>query len=270
MLKRAKHRLLTRAAQNGGRATTVREWFPGVSFKILLAVSLVLLSLPLLAQRGQKQFAQTCGSCHGAQATGGAEGPNLIRSAIVRHDQNGNLIGQVIREGRPAKGMPPMLLNDTQIPDVVAYLHARVEESDRRSPGKPRDYSLKLLLTGNAESGKQFFARHCSTCHSVSGDLAHVATKYEPADLQARFLYPAGIPMAATITTNSGTQISGPVVFQDQFTIAIKDSGGWYRSWPISDVKFQVHDPLAAHLNLLQKYSEADMHNMFAYLETLK
>jgi len=238
---------------------------------LLLALPVVAQRTPSeAAQRGKKLFVQTCGFCHGAQATGGAEGPNLVLSAVVRHDENGNLIGPVIREGRPKKGMPPGLLTEGQIPDVVAYLHARVEEADRRSPDRPRDYSLKLLLTGNAEAGTQFFAAHCSTCHSASGDLAHIAMKYEPADLQARFLYPPDVSATATITTPEGKEISGPVVFQDQFTIAIEDRGGWYRSWPVQEVKIQIHDPLAGHLKLLSEYTEADVHNVFAYLETLK
>ncbi|MDQ2774153.1 MAG: c-type cytochrome, partial [Acidobacteriota bacterium] len=214
-------------------------------------------------------FTQTCGFCHGADATGG-EGPNLIRSALVRHDVSGNLIGPVIREGRPEKGMPPIPLNQKNIDDVVAYLHSRVQDSDRRSPARPRDYSLKLLLTGNATKGKQFFAEHCAGCHSPSGDLQHIAMKYEPADLQARFLYPADIPRTAIVTTDLGVQITGPIAFEDQFTIAVKNKDGWYRSWPKSEVKVQVRDPLAAHLQLLATYTQAEMHDVFAYLETLK
>jgi cytochrome c oxidase cbb3-type subunit 3 len=237
--------------------------WPRVTFSVLV------LALQLFGQRGQKQFAETCGFCHGVNATG-AEGPNLIRSALVRHDISGNLIGPVIREGRPEKGMPPIPLNQKQIDDIVAYLHSRVQESDRRSPARPRDYSLKLLLTGNAAAGKQFFAGHCGSCHSASGDLSRIASKYDPADLQARFLYPPDVAETATVTTNSGQRISGRIAFEDAFTIAIKDRDGWYRSWAKSEVKVQVSDPLAGHLELLHKYTQADMHDVFAYLETLK
>lgn len=223
------------------------------------------------AKRGQTQFAQTCGFCHGADANGGAEGPNLMRSALVRHDENGSLIGPVIRDGRPAKGMPAIPLNNNQIADVVAFLHKRLDESDRRSPRRP-DYDLKLLLTGDAAAGKTFFygAGGCSKCHSPTGDLAGIAKKYPPADLQSRFLYPSGIEKTATVTTSSGEQFKGNLFYVDQFRIAIKDASGWYHSWPRSEVKVRIHDPLAAHLELLPKYSEAGMHNMFAYLETLQ
>jgi cytochrome c oxidase cbb3-type subunit 3 len=35
-------------------------------------------------------------------------------------------------------------------------------------------------------------------------------------------------------------------------------------------VKLEVHDPLAAHRELTGKYTDADLHNLFAFLETLK
>src|SRR5438270_2238754 len=125
-------------------------------------------------KRGQAQFEQRCGFCHGPDANGGAEGPNLMRSGLVRHDDNGNLIGPVIRDGRPKKGMPPVPLSETQIADVVAYLHWRLKESDLTSPPNARESSLKLLLTGNADAGKAFFNGDglCNRCHSPSGDLA--------------------------------------------------------------------------------------------------
>jgi cytochrome c oxidase cbb3-type subunit III len=223
-------------------------------------------------KRGQAQFAQTCAFCHGPDATGGAEGPNLMRSGLVRHDDGGKLIGSVIRDGRPKKGMPAVPLSETQIADVVAYLHWRLMESDLTSPPNPREYSLKLLLTGNADAGKAFFngEGQCNRCHSPSGDLAGIANKYTPADLQARFLYPSEVPKVAVVTTTSGQQLKGTLAYQDPFTIAIKDADGWYHSWPANDVKLQIHDPVTAHLELLHKYRNADMHNLFAYLETLK
>jgi cytochrome c oxidase cbb3-type subunit III len=243
-----------------------------VALGVALGVSLGVALGQELAKRGQAQFAQTCGFCHGPDANGGAEGPNLMRSMLVRHDENGNLIGPVIRDGRPAKGMPPIPLNNAQIADVVAFLHMRLKESDLRSPRRPKDYALKLLLTGDAARGKAFFngAGGCSKCHSPSGDLAGIANKYPPADLQARFLYCSGVEKTATATPASGQQFKGDLFYSDAFRIAIKDSDGWYHSWPRSEVKIEIHDPLAAHLELLPKYNDATMHDMFAYLETLK
>lgn len=224
------------------------------------------------AKRGQQQFAQSCGFCHAPDATGTSEGPDLIRSSLVRHDDKGNFIGPVIRNGRPAKGMSPVKLSEAQIADVVEFLHWRLLDAGRASPEEAHDLPLKTLLTGNAGAGKTYFngAGGCARCHSPSGDLAGIAKKYSPADLQARFLYPPNVPKTATVTEASGRRLTGELAYEDAFSVAITDHGGWYRSWPRDHVTVQIHDPLAAHLELLRKYTESDVHNVFAYLETLR
>ena len=225
------------------------------------------------AKRGRVQFGQSCAFCHGVTAKGGAEGSNLILSQVVRHDDNGNLIGKVIREGRPEQGMPAIPLSTEQIADVVAFLHAQVESSDSRSSNGPHGgYSLKKLLTGNAEAGKEFFngAGTCTHCHSATGDLAGIASRDEPAELQARFLAPRGDKKTATVSLADGNTVAGELLHLDAFTVAIRAAGGWYRSWPLTEVKVEVHDPLAAHRKLLDQYTDANVHDLFAYLETLK
>jgi cytochrome c oxidase cbb3-type subunit 3 len=225
------------------------------------------------SQRGRAQFGKSCGFCHGKDATGGAEGPNLMRSSVVRHDNNGDLIGQTIREGRPGGGMPPVPLSPQQIADIVTYLHAAIAVSDRTSAGRPsQDYSLKRLLTGNAEAGKTYFngAGRCSECHSPTGDLAGIARKYSPVELQSRFLYPTGQPRTATIKTAKGETFSGRLAHLDAFYVAIEKKDGWYQSWPRKEVTVDVQNPIAGHIELLSKYTNRDVHNLFAYLETLK
>lgn len=225
------------------------------------------------AQRGQKQFAASCSFCHGVNANGGAEGPNLILSSLVRHDKNGDLIGIVIRQGRPSKGMPPFPFSAEQIADIAAFLHARITLSDIRSATGKGDYSLKQLLTGSVEAGKKFFYGEggCGGCHSPEKDLAGIATKYSPMDLQAKFLYPEGSAHTTiTLILPSGSELTGELAHMDAFTVALHDADGWYHSWPIHSVRVAVHDPLAVHRELLGKYSNADVHNLFSYLETFK
>ena len=142
------------------------------------------------AERGREQFAQSCGFCHGVNANGGTHGPSLIRSAVVRHDENGNLIGPVIRDGRPDLGMPPVPLQPNQVSDIVAFLKSRIAAADIRSANHLVQSSGDQLLTGHAEAGKAFFAGAggCSGCHSPTGDLAGISRKYPPSVLQARLL----------------------------------------------------------------------------------
>jgi len=222
------------------------------------------------AERGRKEFVQSCGFCHGADATG-ARGPDLMRSPLVMHDVKGNLIGDVIRQGRPDKGMPAMPLSESQILDVAAFLHARLAEA-ARSSGVPKVYPVEKLLTGNAEAGKTFFngAGGCTKCHSVTGDLAGVASKHTPIELEALMLYPGGKHRTAVITLASGEQVKGAVEHADDFVIAVTDEKGWYRSFRHDTVKVELQDGLAGHRELLSKLTQADVHNLFAYLETLK
>lgn len=228
---------------------------------------------PEMVQRGRRQFQKTCAFCHGPDANGGSTEPNLMRSAVVRHDDNGNLIGPVILDGRPDKGMPAFQLTSDQVADVVAFLRYRLAESDGRSPKHPgADYSAAELLVGNANTGKAFFngAGGCSACHSATGDLRGIAGKYPAAELQARFLYPQDQHLTATVTDSSGRQYTGEVRLLTSYDVAIEDRAGWYHSWPLEAIKLEIKDPLVAHRELLAKLTDSDMHNILAYLETLK
>lgn len=232
---------------------------------------------PVAAARGQKMFVQNCGFCHGANATG-AEGPDLLRSTIVLHDEKGETIGPVVLKGRPDKGMPSFAaMTPAQIYDLAEFLHFRVEQAANRF-----SYKLQNLVTGNAAAGETFFRGPggCNQCHSVTGDLAHIASKFEPAGLQAQFLYPVSVedkedarhPSTEHVKVKlpSGEIISGRLKRMDDFEISIWDSEGAYYSWPRDRVEVEINDPLKAHRELLSKYTDQDMHNMLAYLETLK
>jgi cytochrome c oxidase cbb3-type subunit III len=233
------------------------------------------------AERGRKIFVPSCGFCHGNDAHG-KSGPDLVRSAMVLHDNKGDVIGPVIQNGRPERGMPAFsALSAEQIADISAFLHSRAADVSNRFA-----YKIGDLITGNAQKGAAFFNGdgHCGSCHSASGDLAHVATKYEPVELQRRMLYPAPnlidvflgravvppAPTKVTVQLASGERVSGTLDHLDEFAVALHDSAGWYRSFSRESVTVDVQDPRAAHEGLLPKYSDQEMHDVFAYLETLK
>jgi cytochrome c oxidase cbb3-type subunit 3 len=225
------------------------------------------------ADRGHSLFKQNCVVCHGEDLTGG-RGPDLIRSSLVRHDKNGDLIGPVVANGRPEKGMPPFPFSDSQIADLVAFINAQLTLFDlhTRVGPYPNDIPAERLATGSVEAGQAYFngPGKCNTCHSPTGDLAGIAKKYNPPDLEVRFLYPSGVPITAVVTDASGKKFEGTLLLNDGFHVAIMGAAGWYHSWPSRSVKIEVHDPIATHAALLDKYTDADMHNLFTYLETLK
>jgi cytochrome c oxidase cbb3-type subunit 3 len=228
-------------------------------------------------ERGQKQFVIQCGGCHGADARGDDNGPDLVRSVIVLDDERGSLIGPVVRKGFPNEGMPGFDLSEAQIQDLAAFLRGRTQSAINRNA-----YPLQNLLTGDAKAGAEFFsgAGRCNTCHSATGDLAGLASRFTPAQLQTRFLYPRGgrggsngaqsKPTTATVTPRTGPAVSGTLEFIDDFTVGLRDAEGYYRSFSRDAAKVQIQDPLAAHIELLKQYTDKNMHDMLAYLVTLK
>lgn len=239
---------------------------------------------PQAAARGQKLFVATCAFCHGTNANGGNGGPDLVRSILVLHDKGtGEEIGPVIHNGRPGKGMPSFPLTDAQIKDIAQFLKQRHQAASNRM-----EYSIQNIVTGDPKAGEGYFTAHCASCHSASGDLAHIASKIaQPVDLQQRFLYPKeehypGMPgpppdprtqKTATVKLPNGESYTGKIDHIDDFSLAITDDAGQHRSWLLDQtpgIQVEVHDPLAGHAKLLTEYTNADMHNILAYLETLK
>jgi cytochrome c oxidase cbb3-type subunit III len=242
--------------------------------KIILIALFILVCVPLRAAspavlaQGKAEFLERCSFCHAPDATG-ASGPDLTRSLLVRRDVNGNLIGPVILNGRPEKGMPAFQLSDAQIAAIVAFLHARAKE-ELFSFGMPKNYSFQV---GDAKKGKAFFFGngHCSSCHSPEGDLKGIASKYPPLTLMALIAYPDGTAVrTATVRTGSGKTISGQLVQLDEFTVSVRDAAGWIHTWKRNAVKLETHDPLAEHRRLLMNYTDPELHDLFAYLESLK
>jgi mono/diheme cytochrome c family protein len=226
---------------------------------------------PAAAARGEKIYTANCAFCHGEKARG-ASAPNLVRSAIVLHDEKGETIGALVSKGVPEKGMPAFAaLTEGQLYDVAQYLHMQVELVANRGL-----YKRLNIVTGDAKAGEAYFngAGGCAACHSITGDLAHVASKYAPDALQNRFVWPGGRGgvrgRKVTVTLSSGEKIPATLKQLDDVEVSVYDSTGRYRSWPRDQVKLDLEDTLAAHRALLEKYSDAEMHNLTAYLVTLK
>ena len=234
---------------------------------------------PEQIQAGQTRFAARCGFCHGRDAAGGESGSDLTRSALVAEDVRGDKIGPVVRQGRPEKGMPAFNLTETELAAIVAFIHDAKATAESASGGR-RSVDVEDLQTGNAEEGRRYFtgAGGCATCHAVTGTFATVGARYKGLALLQRMLYPgsgrdagpAPAPPRVTVTTSAGEIVGGALAYRDEFTISLTDSQGWTRSWPVNAVKTDIAEPLRAHVEQLAKYTDRDMHNVFAYLQTLK
>ena len=235
---------------------------------------------PAAVERGGKVYASHCAGCHGATAKGGPGAPDLVRSLLVLDDEKGILIAPVLREGRPDKGMPRPNLTEPQIADVVAWLHVQTYAAGHRVT-----YEFKDVVTGNAKKGEAYFNANCASCHSPAGDLAGIAKRYDPFSLQGRWLQPRGgrggrgsakaaskAEVTATVALPNGQSVSGKLDHIDDFNIALREPNGEFHSFSREGdtPKVEIHDPLKVHNELLHKLTDADIHNVTAYLVTLK
>jgi cytochrome c oxidase cbb3-type subunit 3 len=224
---------------------------------------------PELVKAGESTFVQQCAFCHGRNMGGGEDGPDLTRSKIVADDVNGSRIGPVVRNGRDR--MPRFTVTDRELAGLVAFVHAQKALAESRMGGR-KGVDTSDLTTGDIDLGKAYFngAANCTTCHSPTGDLAGTATRNNGLQLFQRLMYPGSGYAKLTVTLPSGEIVTGSLAYQDEFTVALRDSAGVYQSWPASQVIFQVDDPAQAHVDLLAKYTDDDIHNLMTYLLTLK
>ena len=189
------------------------------------------------------------------------------------------MIAPVILRGRPEKGMPRFALTAPQVADIADFLHDSIEKAKDRD-----NYKILNIVTGDAKAGEAYFVGRggCKSCHSTTGDLKGIASKYDPVTLQGKFLQPSytwteGTPpqkvsaVSVTVTLPDGKSYAGTPVALDDFNVALRDAGGLYRSFKrTSDLRVDIHNRLQAHLDLVAQYSDADIHNLTAYLVSLK
>jgi mono/diheme cytochrome c family protein len=236
---------------------------------------------PAAFERGGKLYTTNCAGCHGATGRGGPGAPDLIRSVLVLDDEKGILIAPVLRDGRPDMGMPKPGLSEAQIADLVAWLHVQTYSAGHRST-----YAFLDVLTGDAKKGEAYFAGagKCSNCHSPTGDLKGIGGRYDGFALQSRWLQPRGgrggrgggsanrSTVTVTVTPASGKAVTGTLDRVDDFSVSLRDAEGVYHSFTRDGAtpKVEIRDPLKVHTDMLGKYTDADIHNVTAYLVTLK
>jgi mono/diheme cytochrome c family protein len=231
------------------------------------------------ALRGQKIYAAQCVTCHGANARGTERGANLVRSPRVLRDRYGSAIGPLLKSGHPMQTGSAASLSDAEIAEISHFIWDRINSTLRGAP----EFDVKDVLAGNPGAGRAFFigAGGCAACHSPTGDLAGYGARYAPVDIQQRFVFPAAggrgggakprPQVRVTVTTSGGSPVSGTLVSLDDFHVALRDAAGAYRSWTRKpDMTITKDDPFAAHVALLDRLSDTSMHDVVAYLETLK
>jgi cytochrome c oxidase cbb3-type subunit 3 len=243
---------------------------------------------PAVVERGKGMFGVMCVACHGADARGGQlNGPNLLRSQLVLMDKDGELIGPVIQNGRPERGMPPMPLPPDDIKAIAEFIHSLTGASRGQGAPPPTDAPLPNIVVGNAAAGREYFAAKCSACHSADGDMKGIATRIaEPKALQNSWVSggmaggrrrgvaldgETGSAPTATISLPSGEKVQGRLARIDDFLVTIVQDGSLRSFRRDGDVpRVEIADPLEGHKQLLSVLTDKDMRNVTAYLVTLK
>jgi cytochrome c oxidase cbb3-type subunit 3 len=167
--------------------------------------------------------------------------------------------------------MPRFSLSDSDVLALVAFIHSQ-QDNFMSQTGTRKGVEESDLHTGNAVAGKQYFdgAGGCVKCHSATGDLAGVATRFTGLKLEQQMLYPTDAKTKVSVKTATGQTLTGELVYQDEFNIGMRDSFGNYHSWPVSAITYQVDRPADAHVTAMSKYTDDDVHNVLAYIQTLK
>jgi len=248
---------------------------------------------PAAIARGKTLFEINCRLCHGADLRGGdMGGVNLLRSNLVLTDQHGELILPVVHGGRQNPGMPPMppfpQIVDDDVKAIAEYIHSVA--ATMRGQGNPPPGSEPVvlnILVGDANAGKAYFGAKCASCHSDTGDLKGIGMRYaDPVQLQNSWVAggagggrggrgggaAGGSGVTVTVTTPSGQKLAGRLDRIDDFIVVLTPTDGVQRSVRrTGDVpKVEIHDPLEGHRKLLSEYTDKDIHDLTAYLVTLK
>jgi mono/diheme cytochrome c family protein len=233
---------------------------------------------PAAIERGKTLWGLNCTFCHGADARGGdGGGPNLLRSSALLDDQNGELIGPIVQKGRGAMAAIP--LTNQQIEDVAAFLHS-IPVSSRTGP------STLNILVGDPKKGEAYVAQACAKCHTTAALQAFAGKLDDPRTLQQMWLMPGSggrgfapstapiprPPITALVTMPSGEKVEGRVDYIDDFAVTLLLVDGQRRTIRTFGTKSQVElrDPLQPHKELLPIYSDSDIHNVTAYLASLR
>lgn len=231
------------------------------------------------AERGAVLFRSSCGFCHGVEGRG-AQGPDLTQSLLVHADSDGKALGAFLKTGKPDAGMPPFpSLTADELAGMSAFL---------RSMGlRPRAVlDPASIVVGDPAAGERYFngAGQCSTCHSATGDLKGIGSRYSPLVVQGRAINPRAVgpgpgatakPLPAaqvSVTLDRGRVVSGELVQVNDFFVTLIDAAGVRRTIPRDNEKpkVEVKDPLEAHRQQMLRWTDTDLWNITAYLVSLK
>ena len=91
----------------------------------LCLVSALVVALAQARPGGRVHYERLCARCHGADGRGGERGPDIVSRAAAKSDTE---LARLIREGLPAKGMPPTPLSAQELRGLIAFVRTFHED----------------------------------------------------------------------------------------------------------------------------------------------
>ena len=252
---------------------------PAIAQRPVETTPVVAKTSPEDIAAGKKLYDATCSKCHGLDG-GGGDGPSLQGAPERLGDAE---VGSIIRGGIPGTGMNGFgSLNMDETGQVVGYL---------RTLGRTADTEV---AKGDPAKGKEVYASSgCAACHIIDGqgggvgpELSRVGAMRGPAYLRTQLIAPGtDLPHEAgamergrftqylfvRVTTKSGRVAEGTRVYEDTFTIELKDATGHFHSYRKLDLaKLEKLPGKSVMPSFRDALSPTQLDNLVAYLASLK
>jgi cytochrome c oxidase cbb3-type subunit 3 len=246
------------------------------------------------AQKGDQFYLQNCAACHGATGRGGPGGaPDLTASAIAMANDGGRQLAAFLQVGRPERGMPPRPVNEEEAANLSAKLRALGFAAAPGGAGQGSAQApAELVLVGDVEAGRAFFngpVGRCYACHAVqpgvaspASNLSKIGQKYpDPKTLQNNMLLPGrrfywspshDKSVTAVVTWKNGRTVKGYLSSVSDFKVIVRDEAGAETTIERTngEPRIVLQDRLQHHLDLFRVYRDNQIHDLTAYLATLK
>ena len=134
------------------------------------------MASPDVLARGKSLYDTNCASCHAPDLRGGANGSNLLRSGVALNDQQGELVALAIAGHTPAINL--VMDDAVAVAEYIHSIHATMGGQGSPPGRNPTNVTYNLLV-GDVKAGEAQFGTLCASCHSVTGNLAGIGSKYE-------------------------------------------------------------------------------------------
>ncbi|MEZ2347665.1 c-type cytochrome [Terriglobus sp. RCC_193] len=233
---------------------------------------------PKAVEHGKQVYTQKCASCHAADLRGTDTGVNILRSQPALTDHGNDHLTPIMLGQWTGMQTHKVDISNADAAAVGAYVRSLLALIGSQGRAPYDAMKQPNIVVGDAVIGKTTFAKTCGSCHSVDGDLKGFARRVsspklmQQAWLRGTYLGATPVVVTATVTEPGKAAVAGTLIHVDDFLVTLKVEDGTQETFVRNGAvpKVVVKDPLDAHRTLLPKYTDKDIHDITAYLVTLK